>query len=666
MLRRKNAERNRPDVDRLDLTSHDILAENITYLAERFPSVITATTASDGSITQAVDWEALRQEFADHVVDGARERYQLTWPGKRAAVLAANVPTERSLRPDRAESVDFDTTQNLFIEGDNLEALKLLQEPLLGKVKMIYIDPPYNTGSDFVYDDDFVETMQDYRKRAGEVDAAGGRLVSTSDAQFAAHRHSSWLGMMYPRLRIARSLLADDGVGFVSIDGNEVAQLKLLLAEVFGADNVIATIVWVSNLKGRQISDGGPAGTHEYILCFARNAEAVSQFRGSGSDFRKLMPEVYKGADYELKHDDKGPYVTKNELYNTNSKFNERTAPTMVFRIHYNPQTAEVKVSDLDDPTTFPGFITAMPHSNSRPGLNWHAWRWSRAKILAEHDDLEFDTTGGRLRIRTKIRDVDGMAMKDLIIGPSTVTGQADLDALGLGRLFDTPKPVSLLETLVEVSTGEGDIVLDFFAGSSTTAEAVLRRNARDGKARRFIMVQLDEACAPGSVAADEGYATIAAVGRERVRRAGKAIQQSGFSGDIGFRALRLDSPTRTEVWATPDSTTQADLLELERTVKADRSDEDLLFDTLIDLGLDPGLPISRDASSGVNVFDVAGGALIACFAEQLGRNVITHIARREPLHAVFRASAFQTDAQRINAEQLFKQLSPNTALATV
>lgn len=653
-------------MDRLDLTSHDVLAENIAYLAERFPNVITAATASDGSITQAVDWEALRQEFADRVVDGARERYQLTWPGKREAVLAANAPTERTLRPDCAESVEFDTTQNLFIEGDNLEALKLLQEPLLGKVKMIYVDPPYNTGSDFVYDDDFAETMQDYRKRAGEVDAAGGRLVSTSDTQFAAHRHSSWLSMMYPRLRIARSLLADDGVGFVSIDGNEVAQLKLLLAEVFGADNVIATIVWVSNLKGRQISDGGPAGTHEYILCFARNAEAVSQFRGSGSDFRKLMPEVYKGAGYELKHDAKGPYVTKNELYNTNSKFNERTAPTMIFRIHYNPETAEVKVSDLDDPTTFPGFITAMPHSNSRPGLNWHAWRWSRAKILAEHDDLEFDTTEGRLRIRTKIRDVDGMAMKDLIIGPSTVTGQADLDTLGLGRLFDTPKPVSLLETLVEVSTDEGDIVLDFFAGSSATAEAVLRRNARDGKARRFIMVQLDELCAPGSVAADEGYATIAAIGRERVRRAGKAIQQSGFSGDIGFRALRLDSPTRTDVWATPGSTTQADLLELERTVKADRSDDDLLFDTLIDLGLDPGLPISRDASSGANIFDVAEGALLACFAEQLGRDVITRIARREPLHAVFRASAFQTDAQRINAEQLFKQLSPHTTLATV
>jgi adenine-specific DNA-methyltransferase len=653
-------------VNHLDLTSHDVVAENVAYLAERFPNVVTAARSTDGSIVEVVDWDALRQEFADRVVEGPHERYQLSWPGKREAVLAAHARIEKSLRPDRAQSVDFDTTQNLFIEGDNLEVLKLLQEPLLGNVKMIYIDPPYNTGSDFVYDDDFAETLQDYRRRSGEVDAAGGRLVSTSDTQFAAHRHSSWLSMMYPRLKLARSLLSEGGIGFVSIDGNEVAQLKLLLAEIFGADNVIATIVWVSNLKGRQISDGGPAGTHEYILCFARNAETVSQFRGSGSEFRKLMPEVYKGAAYELKHDAKGPYVTKNELYNTNSKFNERTAPTMVFRIHYNPETDEVKVSDLDDPTTFPGFVTAMPHSNSRPGLNWHAWRWSRAKILAEHDDLEFDTTGGRLRIRTKIRDVDGMTMKDLIMGPSTVTGQSDLDSLGLGRLFDTPKPVSLLETLVEVSTDAGDIVLDFFAGSSSTAEAVLRRNARDGKARRFVMVQLDEVCASGSVAASEGYETIAAVGRERVRRAGKALAESGFSGDVGFRALRLDSPTRTDVWTTPDSTSQANLLDFERTIKADRSDEDLLFDTLIDLGLDPGLSIARISSSNATIFDVADGALLACFSEPLTVPVLTEIARRAPLRAVFRASAFQTDAQRINADQLFKQLAPNTTLTTV
>ena len=651
-------------MERLDLISHDTVAQNVDFLAERFPHVITETVTADGSLVRSVDWDALRQEFSDRVVEGPAERYQLTWPGKRHALLAANAPTARTLRPFRDESVNFDTTQNLFVEGDNLEVIKLLQEPLLGKVKMIYIDPPYNTGSDFVYADDFADSQKAYLQRSGQVDEAGARLVST--AETGGRFHSAWLSMMYPRLKVARSLLAEDGVGFVSIDGNEVAQLKLLLSEIFGAGNVVATIVWVSNLKGRQISDGGPAGTHEYVICFARNAEAISQFRGSGSEFRKRMPDVYKGAGYALKHDAKGPYVTKNELYNTNSKFNERTAPTMIFRIHYNPETDTVKVSDVDDPTTYQGFITAMPHTNSRPGLNWHAWRWSRAKILAEHEELEFDTSGGKLRIRTKIRDTDGMTMKDIIIGPSTVTGQTDMEALGLARLFDTPKPVSLLETLVSVATESDDIVLDFFAGSSATAEAVLRRNAADGGQRRFVMVQLDEPCGSGTPAAAEGFDTIAAIGRERIRRAGAALAKSGFAGDVGFRALKLDSRSRTDVQRTPDETTQDVLLAFEATVKPDRADEDLLFDALLDLGLDPGLPIDQRTVGDALIYDVDDGALLACFSARLDNDVLRSVGRAEPLRAIFRDSAFVSDAERINAEQLLKQLSPNTILATV
>ncbi|MBA2726446.1 MAG: site-specific DNA-methyltransferase [Actinobacteria bacterium] len=651
-------------MERLDLISHDIVGQNVEYLAERFPHAITEATAADGSLVRSVDWDALRQEFSDHVVEGFAERYQLSWPGKGAALLAANAPTARTLRPLREDSVDFDTTGNLFIEGDNLEVLKLLQEPFLGKVKMIYIDPPYNTGSDFIYADDFAESQQAYLERSGQMDDAGTRLVTTSET--GGRFHSAWLSMIYPRLKVARSLLAEDGVGFVSIDGNEVAQLKLVLSEIFGAGNVVATIAWVSNLKGRQISDGGPAGTHEYILCFARNAEAIGQFRGSGAEFRKLMPDVYKGAAYALKHDSQGAYVTKNELYNTNSKFNERTAPTMVFRIHYNPDTSAVRVSDIDDPTTYSGFITAMPHSNSRAGLNWHAWRWSRAKILADHEDLEFDTSGGRLRIRTKIRDVDGMTMKDVIIGPSTMTGQADLQALGLERLFDTPKPVALLETLVSVAIEPEDIVLDFFAGSSATAEAVMRRNAADGGRRRFVMVQLDEPCAPGTPAAEEGYSTIAAIGRERVRRAGAALIKAGYAGDIGFRALKLDSSTRTDVRRTPEATAQEALLDLEGTVKSDRSDEDLLFDALLDLGVDPGVRIERNAVGEAVIYDVDEGAVVACFSDQVDAQVLTALCRTEPLRAIFRDSAFAADEARINVEQMLKQLSPHTTLVTV
>jgi adenine-specific DNA-methyltransferase len=529
---------------------------------------------------------------------------------------------------------------------------------------MIYIDPPYNTGNDFVYSDNFAESRDAYLKQSGQVDEAGARLVASSET--AGRFHSAWLSMMYARLKVARSLLMEDGVGFVSIDGNEVAQLKIILGELFGPNNYVSTITWVSNLKGRQISDGGPAGTHEYILCFARNAQAVSQFRGSGALFRKLMPDVYKGAAYVLKEDAKGPYVTKNELYNTNSKFNERTAPTMVFRIHYNPDSGEVRVSDLDDERSYPGFITAMPHSNSRPGLQWHAWRWSRGKILADYEDLEFDVSNGKLRIRTKIRDVDGMTMKDIVIGPSTMTGQADLDALGMGRLFDTPKPVGLLETLVSVATGPDDLVLDFFAGSSSTAEAVLRQNASDGGQRRFVMVQLDEPCRAGSQAADEGYPTIAAIGRERIRRAGAVLRDRGFAGDIGFRALRLDSSTRAAVRMTPDETIQDLLFGLQATVKPDRTDEDLLFNTLLDLGIDPAAPVVQHAINGHVVFDVAEGAVMACFAQYVSQETLRWIGKKQPLHVLFRDSAFATDAARINAEQMLQQLSPNTTIATV
>lgn len=651
-------------MSRLNLTSFDTMSDNIDYLAERFPNAITESRSEDGSLVRAVDWDVLRQEFSGHLVEGPQERFHLDWPGKRESLLLSNSPTARTLRPDRGESVDFDSTRNLFIEGDNLDCLKLLQEPLLGQVKMIYIDPPYNTGNDFVYSDNFADSRDEYLKRSGQVDEAGARLVASSET--GGRFHSAWLSMMYARLKVARSLLMEDGIGFVSIDGNEVAQLKMLLSELFGPDNFVATITWVSNLKGRQISDGGPAGTHEYILCFAKNAQAISQFRGSGTLLRKLMPDVYKGAAYALKEDAKGPYVTKNELYNTNSKFNERTAPTMVFRIHYNPDSGEVRVSDLDDESSYPGFMTAMPHANSRPGLNWHAWRWSRAKILAEHEDLEFDISNGKLRIRTKIRDVDGMTMKDIVIGPSTMTGKADLDALAMGRLFDTPKPVGLLETLISVATGPDDLVLDFFAGSCATAEAVLRQNFKDGGHRRFIMVQLDEECRSGSQAASEGFETIAAIGRERIRRAGAALRECGFNGDTGFRALRLDSSTRAEVWMTADETRQESLLGLQATVKSDRTDEDLLFSSLLDLGIDPASPVAQQTIDGHVIFDVADGAVLACFSEYVSKEALMSIGRTKPLHVLFRDAAFKTDAARINAEQMLKQLSPNTTIATV
>ncbi|MHA7987784.1 site-specific DNA-methyltransferase [Rathayibacter sp. CAU 1779] len=599
----------------------DRLAHNIDAIAALFPDVVTEFSDASGEVRRAIDFDLLRQALSDDVVDGPRERYRLEWPGKRAAAMSANTTATTRLREDYAASFDAtsaggvafatgiasagiatstdgttpaagvaspgDTTSagaadddkaghggasgNLIIAGDNLEALKLLRPRYAGAVKLIYIDPPYNTRNDFVYHDDFSVGVRAFRERNGRPedvtddtdrdidghidDGPADALALSGDAvddpqidpplgaDAGGHLHSDWLSMMYPRLLLARDLLADDGVGFVSIDGNEVAQLKLLLAEVFGARNVLSTIVWVSNLKGRQISDGGPAGTHEYILCFARNADAVARFRGSASDFHALMPTVYRSPGYEVKHDAKGAYVTKNELYNTNSRFNEGTAPTMVFRIHFHPGTGEVRVTDVDDDTAFDGFLTAMPHRNHRPGLDWHAWRWSRTRVLAEHDELEFDVSGGTLRIRTKVRDVDGMTMKDVIIGPNTITGQRDLDELGMHRLFDNPKPVSLLRTLIAVTTSGDDLVLDFFAGSGTTAQAVMEQNADDGGRRRFLLVQLDERLGQGSEAAAAGFDTLADVTVERVRRAAERLRanEAASPADTGFRVQRLE-----------------------------------------------------------------------------------------------------------------------------
>jgi adenine-specific DNA-methyltransferase len=343
--------------------------------------------------------------------------------------------------------------------------------------------------------------------------------------------------MMYPRLVLARNLLTPDGVIAISIDSNEVAHLRTLLDEVFGAENYLNTFVWVSNLKGRQISGGGAVGTHEYILLYGRNAGLVAPLRGSFSALKELMPSVYKGGGYEVKNDKKGPYVTKNELYNTNSSFNEVTRPTLIFRIHFNPNSAEVRVTDVDDDTTFPGFVTAMPHRNSRPNLSWHAWRWSRAKVLAESEELEFKVDGDLLRIWTKIRDVDGVDVKDLIIGPSTVSGQADLDKLGLKRLFDTPKPVDLLQVLVGATTSGADVVLDFFAGSGSTAHAVCSQNDSDGGVRSCVSVNLPEATPPESDAFKAGYRTVSAITEARLRQ---VLDFVPGAITFGLRVLRL------------------------------------------------------------------------------------------------------------------------------
>lgn len=446
-------------------------------------------------------------------------RYGLDWIGREAAIRAVDGPgVEFVLDPDR--SINATTAPNLFFEGDSLEVLQHLQAAHSEAVKLIYLDPPYNTGNGFVYEDRFRLRRSDQRLGAvdGPIDEAG-------------LRHSAWLNLIYPRLVLARRLLTPDGVIAISIDANEVAQLRLVLDEIFGAENFLNDLIWVSNLKGRQIGLGGAVGTHEYILCYAKDVTRVGRFRGSFQELKAMMPSVYKGASYPIKRDRLGEYLTKNELHNTNSKFNEVTAPTMVYRIHYHPDTAEVRVTDLDDPQTFPGFVTALPHPNARPDRAWHAWRWSRARVLADSANLEFQVVGDRLRIWTKVRDIDGVAIKDLILGPSTRTGQEDLAAMGLGRCFDNPKPVALIRLLVAAITSGEDVVLDFFAGSGTTAQAVAEQNTADGGRRRCILANLPAATPANSEARRLGFQTISDITVARLAALAKTAQAAGWPG---------------------------------------------------------------------------------------------------------------------------------------
>ena len=595
--------------------SADETADNLNRLRKVFPEAF-----AEGK----VDFDVLRQLLGDAVDDGD-EKYGLNWHGKRKARQLALTPSTGTLRPCPEESVDWNTTQNLMIEGDNLEVLKLLQKSYAGKVKLIYIDPPYNTGKDFVYRDDYRDSIRNYLEVTGQVD--GKRRKLSSNVETSGRFHTDWLNMMYPRLRLARELLAPDGVGFISLDGGEASRCRLLLEEVFGQENVLATITWVSNLKGRQISAGGPVGTHEYILCFGRDARHLGQFRGSHSEFKNLMPAVYKGKTYEVKYDDLGPYVTKNELHNTNSKFNETTAPTMVFCIHHNFSSGETRVTDVES-GDFPGFVRIMPHDNATQGHRYHAWRWSRSRIERESHQLEFVPHGDSAKVYTKVRDVDGTALKDIVIGPSTGSGQKDLKVLGLAKAFDTPKPVDLLRVLLRASVKPDALVLDFFAGSASSAHAVMAQNAADGGKRPFIMVQFPEALdrRPAQKAAAATCQNldlrplVSEITKERLRRAGRRIKDEnpGFSGDLGFRVFKLDT-SNIRSWNSGTHDLDGDLLATIDHIEPDRTEQDLLYELLLKLGLDLCAPIETRAIGGNPVCTVGAGTLFACLAERIG-----------------------------------------------
>ncbi len=623
------------DIEKLKMHSPDLTAENVDRIAALFPGCVTEAKGPDGTLRRMIDFDLLRQELSDSIVEGPQERYHLDWPGKRQALITANAPIAKTLRPVREESVDFDTTRNLFIEGDNLEALKLLQETYLGKVKMIYIDPPYNTGNDFVYDDDFAESAAEFLTKSNQVDEAGNRLVANTQSN--GRFHSDWLSMMYARLRASKNLLVEGGIILMSCDDIEIHNLRIISDEIFGASSFIAQFVW----KARQFTDtrskSNVSTDHEYILAYSKSGE--TSLRGVKRDESK-----FKNPD----NDPRGPWMSRSIL----GLATEAQRPNL----HY----------DLVEPET--GRI--FPPS---PGSGW---RYSKDKMkqLIEEGCIIFPSKDdGRPREKKFRSDMvsELISFRSVIDDVFTADGTKDVRDLFGADVFPFPKPVALIERLVEqVADEDNDIILDYFAGSGTTSHAVMRLSALDGVNRNCISVQLSESIKADSSAGKLGFADICEVTKERIRRAGAKILEGechpDWNRDVGFRVLKVDSSNMADVHYTPDATTQADLLSRVDNIKQGRTAEDLLFQVLLDWGVDLTLPITRETVEGKTVFTVAGTALIACFDNGVDEAVVKTLATRKPLRVVFKDTGFKDDATKINVKQIFKSLSPDTDVKAI
>ena len=617
--------------------SPSLTERNVAKIAGLFPSVITESRDADGGLVRAVDFDLLRQELSGRVVEGPRERYQLDWPGRRKALLAANAPVAKALRPDRGASAGFDTTRNLFIAGDNLDALKLLQEPYRGKVKLIYIDPPYNTGHDLVYDDDFAETTAGYLAKSGPGGFRWLRLVANSESN--GRFHSDWLSMMYPRLKLARNLLAEDGAIFVSIDSTEHANLTRLLSELMGEENFRANIVWQKRYT-RSNNTRDFTAVVENIVVFSRSDQFTVNLlpRTGEADARYANPD----------NDPRGPWKAASFL----NPAAPAQRPNLCYEIR-NPNTG----------------LVARPTA--------HAWRRSKAEFdrLAA-DGLLYWGADGRSpvpSVKMFLSEVRGLTPTNFWsheYAGHTDEGTRDLAALIGDKVFDNPKPVKLMKRVLEHATDKASLVLDFFAGTGTMAQAVLELNAADGGTRRFIAVQVPEDCPPGSAAARAGFATIADLCRERIRRAGAAARDAArhprWDGDVGFRVLRVDSTNMTDVHRSPDLLAQEDLPLLTETVKPGRTMEDVLFEVLASCGIDLSAAIAPEKAGGCEVFVIDDGALIACLGRDLSLAAVRDIARRAPSRAVFLDSAFGCDADRINAEQVLARFAPATEVQVI
>lgn len=645
---------------KLKMHSPNLTQDNIARIREMFPGCVTEAQGDDGQVRLAVDFDQLKQELSESIVEGPQERYHLNWPGKREALLTANAPIAKTLRPCRDESVDFDTTKNLFIEGDNLEALKLLQETYLGKVKMIYIDPPYNTGKDFIYEDDFAENAAEFLKRSSQKDEEGNRLVANTEAN--GRFHSDWLSMMYSRIKLARNLLSDDGIIFISINHKELSNLRKVLDEVFGEDNMLCLFAWRTD--GNFDNQAKFKYCHEYVLAYAKQESSFPH---------PLVVDPRTPADSK---------IFRAEIRNTIVKNGPKNPPSEI--------TLPVGFPVAFEKGKFSTRSNAWPHILNDVSVTSHQLAesvkvysgWSSKDLLEEFIEnkcqavfdakgqatvFEITSTGAIEAVKVRGEPSHVISMLTGFGGPQKATA----DLLEIGVPFDDyPKPLGLIKYLSSMVRSTDFVSIDFFSGSATTAHAILQLNAEDGGNRKFIMIQLPEPCGENTAAFKAGYKTIAEIGKDRIRRAGEKVLEGEchdeWNRDIGFRVLKVDSSNMVDVFYTPDTIEQTQVDAFVDNIKLDRNPEDLLFQVLLDWGVDLSLPIRKETLQGKSVFFVDENALVACFDAGVNEELVKQLAGFEPLRAVFRDNGFVSDAVKINVEQIFKQMSPGTDVKSI
>ncbi|WP_248621997.1 site-specific DNA-methyltransferase [Enterococcus cecorum] len=663
---------------KMRMESLDMTSQNIEKIGKLFPNCITETIDENGKLKKAINFELLKQMLSEDVVEGD-EAYEFTWVGKKAAIVEANRPIRKTLRPAIEESVDWDTTENLYVEGDNLDTLKLLQESYLGKIKMIYIDPPYNTGHDFVYPDSFIMDNEDYNEGTGYFDNEGNINYSRENSSMAGKYHSDWCSLMYSRLLLAKNLLSQDGVIFISIDDNEVENLKKICSEVFGQDNFIGMLSVENNPKGRKNS-AFISVSSEYCLIFAKNKEKAY--------FIENVPK--KASDMTL--DEDGRYVHnsgKRVLVGENSFNNPVTVVSSDknYSVYFRKRDYSVEIrkeafGEVDSELISAGYVKYYSYNKGKLVENTYTaekfMELFHARALAFSGEKIYEKNfSDTIRIKSQLvnREYEAIVRgekKNFSMELTTTGAGTYLKTLfGLSDVpFSAPKNTGFLKMLLTLIDDKEMTVLDFFSGSASCADAIMQQNAIDGGKRKYIMIQLPEPCDAKSTAAKAGYKTICEVGKERIRKAGQNIKAENplltTDLDVGFRVLKLDESNMNDVYYSPAELSQDLLSDLESNVKSDRTDLDLLFGCLLDWGLPLSLPYHSEENDGCTIHDYNEGDLIACFDENVPDSVFKEIAKRQPLRVVFRDSSFADSPSKINVSEIFKMISPDTSIKVI